>query len=219
MDHPGQETEAKFCVRNLKRIQQSLNKLQARLVQPRILEVNLRFDTPEQALQRSNQVLRLRQDSEAHLTYKGDSQWLAGARTRREIEFNVEDFKVAREFLEAVGYQVSFRYEKYRTTYELEEVLIMLDELPYGDFVEIEGDVERLRGIADKLSLAWEAAIPVSYHALFERLSKKRGFDFHDLSFERLKGLEITLDEMEIRLADRGYGKGNREAADAKPVD
>ncbi len=202
MDHPGQETEAKFCVRSLKRIEQGLVKLPARLVQPRILEVNLRFDTPEQTLQRSNQVLRLRQDSEVHLAYKGDSQWLEGARTRREIEFKVEDFETAREFLEALGYQVSFRYEKYRTTYELEKVLVMLDELPYGDFVEIEGDLAKLKGIADKLSLDWQAAIPVSYHALFEQLSQKRGFDFNDLSFERFKGFEITPEEMEIHFAD-----------------
>ncbi len=116
MDHPGQETEAKFCVQDLKGVESRLQKMQARRIQPRTLEVNLRLDTPEQALQRSNQVLRLRQDSEVHLAYKGDSQWLAGARTRREIEFSVEDFEVARDFLEALGYQVIFRYEKYRTT-------------------------------------------------------------------------------------------------------
>ncbi len=204
MDQTGQETEAKFCVRNLKGVEQHLQGFQARLVQPRTLEVNLRFDNARHDLQQTGQVLRLRQDTAARLTYKGDSRSVGGALSRKEIEFTVGDFELARQLVEALGFQVVFHYEKYRTTYELEDTLIMLDELPYGDFVEIEGDVERLRGIAEKLSLDWKAAIPVSYHALFERLSKKRDFGFNDLSFERFRGLGITPDEMEIRFADRG---------------
>ena len=52
----------------------------------------------------------------------------------------------------------------------------MFDELPYGNFVEIEGKLETLRPIAEELQLVWDKAIPASYHALFERLCKSRGF-------------------------------------------
>ena len=75
------------------------------------------------------------------------------------------------KFLEALGYQKSIYYEKYRTTYELDETLIMLDELPYGNFVEIEGETvegdPRCRW--QSFNLNWDAAIRTSYTALFER--------------------------------------------------
>jgi len=40
---------------------------------------------------------------------------------------------------EALGYAVYMMYEKYRTTFRLDNLEVVLDELPYGNFVEIEG--------------------------------------------------------------------------------
>lgn len=202
MNEKGQETEVKFCVRDLHGIEGRLHDLGAQLHEPRVLEVNLRFDTPNRELMEGGRVLRLRQDRLVHLTYKGGSQLMDGVRSRREIEFTVEDFEAARQLIEALGYDVVFRYEKYRTTYQMRKTFIMLDELPYGNFVEIEGEFGSLHEIAEKLGLNWEAAIPASYQALFERLSKSRGFSFHDSSFEKLKGLEVSPDEMAVRYAD-----------------
>ena len=69
--------------------------------------------------------------------------------SRTEIEFGVDDFAKAKQFLEHLGYQSILVYEKYRTTYELDHAHIMLDELPYGNFIEIEG--EDLTGIGFSL--------------------------------------------------------------------
>ena len=41
----GQETEVKFYVRQIKRVEERLQALGARLIQPRVYEVNLRFDS------------------------------------------------------------------------------------------------------------------------------------------------------------------------------
>ena len=47
-------------------------------------------------------------------------------------------------------------YEKYRTTYSLGDVLVTLDEMPYGHFSEIEGpNAARLQEIAESLWLDW----------------------------------------------------------------
>ena len=222
------ETEVKFCVFNLLQVEVDLRRLKAHLVGPRTLEVNLRFDTPAGDLQRAGRVLRLRKDDAARLTYKDNNQHLAGAVTRREIEFVVDDFDSARQFIEALGYEVVFVYEKYRTTYALSsqtsEVLrdlrgleahIMLDELPYGYFVEIEGELEILRPIADGLQLDWDKAIPASYHSLFDRLHKSRKLTFRDLTFENFasacgtgagKGLKISPEDMMIEYADHKAG-------------
>ena len=199
-----QETEAKFFVLDLDKVRKRLQRLEARLIQPRVLETNIRFDLPDGGLRSEGQVLRLRQDTEAKLTYKSGSNNQQGVLTRREIEFVVEDFEKAKLFLEELGYQKLFYYEKYRTTYEFSNCNIMLDELPYGNFVEIEGErVESIRTVADNLNLIWDTAIPTSYHVLFDRLhAKYPGLDPSELSFTALNGLNISVQELPIQAGD-----------------
>ena len=199
-----QETEAKFYVSDLDGIRTRLQTLEALLIQERVLETNIRFDLPDSSLRSEGRVLRLRQDIEAKLTYKSGSTNEQGVLSRTEIEFVVEDHDKAKQFLEALGYQRLFFYEKYRSTYEFNECHIMLDELPYGNFIEIEGEiVESIQTVADKLNIKWDTAIPTSYHALFERLCAKHpGLDPKELSFTALNGLNITVEELSIRAGD-----------------
>ena len=200
----GQEIEAKFHVQNLKKIELRLLELKAQLIQPRVHEVNLRFDRPDGELRNSFRVLRLRQDDIALFTFKGPSvEKEGGILSRQEIEFEVGDFDSAKQFLEAIGFQVVVFYEKFRATYELNNTHIMLDELPYGSFIEIEGEnVESIHSIADLLSLNWEAMVKAGYHALFERVAGKYGLDVSKLSFENLEGVTIKTTEMGIVTAD-----------------
>ena len=204
MSGNGQETEAKFHVLNLMEIEIRLQDLGARLIQSRVLETNIRFDLPDARLRSERRVLRLRRDTEARLTYKSASTNEEGVLSRTEIEFIVEDFERAKHFLEALGYQPIFYYEKYRTTYELDKNPIMLDELPYGNFVEIEGEtVESIRSIANQLHLNWDAAVATSYYALFERLCTKRpDLDPTLLTFGALNGVKIRAEELSVHAAD-----------------
>jgi adenylate cyclase class 2 len=115
----------------------------------------------------------------------------------------VGDFEKAKRFLEALGYQKLVYYEKYRSTYELNETLIMLDELPYGNFVEIEGEtVESIHALANQLTLNWDAAIATSYHALFERARKTRNLSFQDLSFANFANINIDAVHLGVYPAD-----------------
>ena len=196
-----QEIEVKFYVQDLGKVETRLRELGARLLRPRVHELNLRYDRPNGSLRREQRVLRLRQSDDIRLTYKGPSSIVDGAMSRQEIEFSVGDFESAKAFLEALDYQLVVVYEKYRTTYALEtsevskdfgslQALIMLDELPYGNFVEIEGpEAVSIHAAADSLSLKWEAAIGESYLKLFERLRGELGFTFRDLTFENFTGL------------------------------
>lgn len=203
MSNRGQETEAKFYVSNLKKIRVRLDESQARLIQPRVLETNLRFDLPDGSLRAQKRVLRLRRDTRSRLTYKGAGQNRNGVIDREEIEFVVDDFDQARKFLEALGYQKSMMYEKYRVTYEIGDTAIMLDELPYGDFVEIEGEDERqIRALATKLGLDWNAAINNSYTGLFENVRNALHLSFQDLSFEDFEGVHVTPEHLGVRAAD-----------------
>ena len=203
MSDSGQETEAKFYVRNLERIKKALENLRAHLGQARVLELNLRFDLPDASLRAQGRVLRLRRDTEARLSYKGGNKNTKGVLSREEIEFVVGDFVKAKKLLEALGYQQIFYYEKYRTTYELDKTLIMLDELPYGTFVEIEGETEEtIRALSHRLDLNGEATIERSYSALFEHVQKSLNLSFRDLSFENFAGIKVEATHLGVHAAD-----------------
>jgi adenylate cyclase class 2 len=222
MSAKGQETEAKFYVHDLSRIKSRLLELDARLIQERILETNIRFDLPGARLRAEGRVLRLRQDVDAKLTYKGAGTNEQGVLIREEIEFVVADFEKAKRFLEALGYEKLVFYEKYRTTYALlpsegfvrpyaveEEnpsegfIYVMLDELPYGNFVEIEGEtVDAIRALADLLGLHWEAAIATSYNTLFDRVRNALKLSIQDLSFAGFADINVDAAHLGVQAAD-----------------
>lgn len=180
-----------------------LQDLEAHLIQPRILETNIRFDLPDGGLRSEGRVLRLRQDMEAKFTYKDVGKSNQGIVNRTEIEFVVEDFEKAKLFLEALGYQKLLQYDKYRTTYELEKCHIMLDELPYGNFVEIEGaDIATIHLAANRLNLDMQAAISESYSSLFEKVRRILGLTFADLTFSNFQGLQVSPEHLQVRPAD-----------------
>jgi adenylate cyclase class 2 len=198
-----QEIEVKFYVRTLKRLEARLVEMGASLIQPRVYESNIRFDLPDGSLSAAGRVLRLRRDDADLLTYKGTSEKEDGVLSRTEIEFTVGNFESARKFIEALGYvQVAF-YEKFRTTYELDETHIMLDELPYGCFVEIEGPgVDSIRSTATRLGLRWDVSVATSYLSLFRRICARRQLDPAQLTFAALNGLVPSAEELNVCPAD-----------------
>ena len=204
MSNHGQEIEAKFYISDLGKMSARLQEMQARLIQARVLETNLRFDLPDGGLRSKGQVLRLRRDTEARLTFKGPGQEQRGVLARQEIEFIVEDFEKARQFLEALGYREIIVYEKHRATYELDDVLIMLDEVPYGNFLEIEGETaEQIHAVAKKLRLDRNAVIRTSYTALFKVAATTLHLTFRDLTFKNFDGIQVTSSDLLVRAADQ----------------
>ena len=199
----NQEIEVKFNLHSLPALQAKLERLGGQLTQPRILECNLRFDTPTGDLRRGGRVLRLRQDSAARLTYKGRGRLQAGVQTRVEIEFTVGDFGQARAFLEALGYELWAVYEKYRTTYALGAVLVTLDELPFGSFAEIEGPTpEEVAATARRLELNWETRINGSYLTLFDHVRTALDLPFHDLTFDKFQEVKVSAAQLGVSPAD-----------------
>ena len=202
------EIEAQFALRHLAGVRQSLLGLGARLQAPRLLEKNLRFDTPDKSLTQTGTVLRLRQDRTVHLTYKVPGP---SPEVRQEIEFEVDNFGAARAFLEALGFESILYYEKYREVFSLELVDVMLDELPFGCFVEIEGHaLSDIVETARRLALDWERRIPDSYPALFERLRTSLNLPFKDVTFAnfssqpRIMPEDIAVREATISPAPEG---------------
>lgn len=162
------ELEAKFWLPHLLNLRRRVIAQGAALISPRVLECNFRLDTPERVLSERGEVLRLRQAERSTLTYK---QPRDRYETRAEWEVEVDSLERAQSLLEALGYEVIHRYEKYREIFRLEPCLIMLDEVPYGCFVEIEGpDLDSIRSISERLLLRWDNRIQRTYLDMFQAL-------------------------------------------------
>lgn len=187
------EVEVKFLLADLQEFRRRLLASGADQRKPRLFERNVRFDTSEETLRANLQLLRLRQDDRVRLTFKGpvdnaDSE----AKVREEIEVEVGDFATMSVILQKVGFVAHQVYEKYRETFRLGEVEVVLDELPFGDFVELEGEETAIRVAAESLGLAWEERILINYLGLWHLLRQRHSLPFADLTFENLADLEIS---------------------------
>jgi adenylate cyclase class 2 len=197
------ETEVKFNLSDPDAYLARVLAMGGQLVQPRTYERNIRFDLPDHSLSMAGRVLRLRQDAEVHLTYKDSGHLVDGVLTRREIEFKADDFDIAKRFLEALDYQEYASYEKYRQVYKMDDLLVTLDELPYGTFTEIEGEpASMIQSVATTLRLDWSKRINFSYLVMFEIMKKNLNFKGNALSFEALAGLSITPQDLGVSPAD-----------------
>lgn len=202
-----QEIEAKLLVQDLLRTRQKLEEKGAKCITPRQFEDNLRLDLPDLSLSREGKVLRLRKFGSAQLTYKADKQLNRGIATRTELEVTVSDFEQTRNILAALGYQPIFVYEKYRAVYQLGNCHIMLDEMPFGHFVEIEGrDGAQITALAENLGLDIRKSIPDSYQVLFLKIKQKLTLGFSDITFENFKNLSVSPADMQAEPADTPPG-------------
>ena len=204
-DELPQELEGKWLVCDLAKIEKDLLALGAELLHERVLETNLRFDDENHSLRSSLKVLRLRQDHQAKLTFKGPKQQFEGIGQCTEIEFSVSHFDAAKAFLEALGFSVYFIYEKYRREYRLGPCVVMLDELPYGNFIEIEGKtVGDIESFVRALRLDWTANSILNYSSLFEYYNQQSGAGLQHLTFAEFAGRTVTPDMLGLRYADGG---------------
>jgi len=203
MDQLNRELEVKFYISNLEKLETSIKDLDGKLFQSRTQEYNLRFDTPSGDLAHGFRVLRLRHDNAFRLTYKGPGEVDDGVRSRQEIEITVSDFDQTQKLIEALGFEVSLVYEKYRMGYELDGVMIALDEMPYGNFAELEGpDSISIKNVSRKLELDWDARILDSYAVLFDTLKESLSVSIDTLTFADFTGIIATPDQLGVKPAD-----------------
>ena len=166
------ETEIKLAVAGAAEARELLNRLHARVHQERHFEENLVFDTPDLKLRSQGMLLRVRiVNDRGTLTYKGVSSISDGVKDREEIESTTESPQSLVTILERLGYSIKFRYQKYRTTYEIANLKlhVLLDETPIGTYLELEGDIADIHRCAEQLGFDRSAYITESYLALYLR--------------------------------------------------
>ena len=185
------EIEVKFYLHDLKSIRQRIIDLNARC-HGRSFETNLRFEDSQNSLIKSNALLRLRKDKKTTLTYKSnppeeDKEF----KVFNELEVEVRGFETMQQILAALGFHVAQKYEKWRETFSLGDTHFCLDNMPFGDILEIEGPKKEIRHFSDRLGLNWHERILLNYLEIFDILKAQLNLQFNDLTFDNFKAVDL----------------------------
>jgi adenylate cyclase, class 2 len=137
-------------------------------------EENVIYTGP--GLDPGRRVLRLRRKGgRALFTFKERGPGQSAVKRQREEETEVADADALAAILEALGYRPALVYEKRRETWRLAGTEVVLDELPFGLFVEIEGEEADILNAESLLGLDGDEDEHEPYPALTLRHGTRRG--------------------------------------------
>ncbi len=141
---------------------------------PAEFEENVIYTGP--GLDPARRVLRLRRKgARAIFTFKERDLSGSPIKRQREEETEVSDAGALASILEALGYRPALVYEKRRETWRVAGAEVVIDELPFGLFVEIEGEEERILEAEQLLGLGGAEAEHAPYPELTLRHGTRRG--------------------------------------------
>ena len=169
------EIEKKYRLREEQResIVARLRELRAELSGTEF-ETNTLYRSPDRDL--GNAVLRLRRvDNHATLTFKKRFASESLVKRQLEEETEVADAEATEKILAHLGFVPSLIYEKRRQTWKFAETEITVDELPFGWFMEIEGEENDIERVERELSIDALQAEESTYPGLTRRHGKLNG--------------------------------------------
>ena len=158
-----------------------LTKRQRDTVLKRLPEIGARLEREDfeentlydgEALHDASCILRLRRvGGRSTLTFKRRLPGTAAIKQQREEETVIADPDAMAAILEALGFTASLVYEKRRQTWRFGQTEIVIDVLPFGLFMEIEGRANEIKSIERKLAIKGLRA----EHATYPQLTAKHG--------------------------------------------
>jgi len=161
----------------------------------RVFETNTRFEDGEKSLKDQGILLRLRKDDRIRLTFKSLPPALdEDFKIHRELEVQVDDFDTCRAILEGLGFHPAQTYEKWRETFTFRDTKLLIDTMPYGVFLEIEGEKSGIRNVANQLGLRWKERIVLNYLEIFEIIRRQEGLPFNDVTFDNFERTRTRVD-------------------------
>ena len=189
------EIEVKFYLTDTASVRNKIIKLGADC-KGRVFETNIRFDDKNNNLIQKNFLLRLRKDIKTTLTYKYKSDIKDNNfKILKELEVEVNDFTTMGLILEFLGFNKKQIYEKWRETFELNNAILCIDTMPYGDFLEIEGEKEEIKNLAASIGLEWKSRITDSYLKIFDIIKRDLNLTFYDVTFNNFKNIRIDFSQ------------------------
>ncbi len=137
-------------------------------------EENILFSNGEMIERKA--VLRVRKTADKTiLTYKQRVQNEFAVKQNTEYETEVADFGEIVNIIESLGFRRALVYEKRRKTWKFRQVEIVVDELPFGDFMEIEGAITAIAEAEMFLGAEDYEAVHETYPHLTMQFGKRNG--------------------------------------------
>jgi len=183
----SKEIEIKFRVADKQTLTRRLRAAKFRMATPRTHEMNTLYDLAGQPLRKRGDLLRLRKYGEQWvLTHK--SKGKAGRhKTRVELETKVENGPKMEAILLALGFQPSFRYEKFRAEWSDGRGHVLVDETPIGNFGEIEGPARWIDQTAKQLGIRTEDYLTDTYAGLFFAWKRRTRSTADEMTFRAIR--------------------------------
>jgi adenylate cyclase, class 2 len=171
----GIEVEKKYRLRN-----EEHERLSARLVEAGARHVASDFEENTiytgGNLDVGRSVLRVRRIADrAILTYKERFPSDSAIKQQREEETSVDDAEALAAILDALGFEPAVVYEKRRETWHLAGAIVVLDELPFGLFAEIEGEEQNIKEAERLLRLEDAEVEMTTYPQLTREHGQRKG--------------------------------------------
>ncbi|HXJ41387.1 MAG TPA: class IV adenylate cyclase [Bryobacteraceae bacterium] len=180
-----EENEVKIAVAGAAAMRALLRERGFQVSARRVFEQNIVLDDPKDGIRASGRLLRLRSvGTKVLCTFKGPD--LPGPHKRRqEREFHSDNLEETLAVFAGLGFNPSWRYEKYRTefTRDGDPGIVLLDETPIGTFLELEGPVRWIDRTAKELGFSRESYILLSYARLHAQWRTEFGEQRTDMVF------------------------------------
>ena len=180
------EVEIKFQIPDLSILEEKIKAVGGRELHRNIFQQTVRMDTPEESLKKKGIFLRVRDGEKKIMTVKSK---LPGSdekfKERQELEIEISDVAIAEKILIALGFTQKGIMEKYRTEYELEKTILALDHLPFGSYLEIEGDKNSIEKVIKMLGLENQERLVCTYWHLFNDYKKANNLTGENIVFNK----------------------------------
>src|SRR5436853_4663939 len=119
--------------------------------------------------------LRLRRvNGLAILTFKRRLPSKSAIKYQQEEEVTVGNPDAMAAILDSLGFQPALVYEKRRTRWKVEDAKVVIDELPFGLFMEIEASARQIKRVEKLLEADSLPAVMETYPSLTARFGKER---------------------------------------------
>lgn len=173
MNANNREIEVKFKIDKFDKIRKILKQKKAKFL-GKAFERTIRFDTLKKDLEKKDCFLRVRTGFENVITFKRKIK-NKDFKEREEIELEIADPEKMKIILGKLGFFEIGTMEKYREKWIFKNTEISIDKLPFGNFIEIEGDKSSIKKVAEDLNLDFKERITKVYWRLWkESCGKKR---------------------------------------------
>ena len=162
------ESERKYMVQDLKALRRRLAETQHATLLGEYFESNQIYDWPERTLWQQQKLLRVRTGKQSVICLKSSPQDASGQGVKlwQETQTEVGSAAEMAHLLEQLGLRAVLEYEKIRSKWQWGACVLCLDRVPFGRYVEIEGDAAAIDQCAQHFALDPQSATTASYHEL-----------------------------------------------------